>query len=141
MYKYISDFKNYSTNFYIEFKESDIPLNIEFKEPHILKYKYQYHSLSSNKITIYYTLESEQPQKDKSYIGDIVEKISIDIAITYKENNATKFYVTIVGGNNVWWSFSYECNTILDIDPPQHIMNKKTLDNIIKVLDKHSNVS
>lgn len=137
--KRIKTFENFSTDYYGQFKLKEFPKKLNFTNP---KMTYELMEIvpGSNKIHITYQMTSDQPEKDNPYSGDYPDKISVDIGITYKESN-TKIYVTIVGGNRVWWSFSYEKGEIKDIEKGDIKLTKSSTSKIISVLNKYSSQS
>lgn len=137
-HNYISNFKDFSTEYYNIFKESDFPKKLEFTEPFKLSFEYHHLIPGSNKIFLKYLLSSDQPQPDNPYSGDMPEEMTMDIGITYKDDGTTKMYVIIVGGNREWWGFTYENKTIKDFESTEYKMSKKSLDKLIKALNKYS---
>ena len=139
MYNYINTFKDFSTEYYNDFKESDFPKKLEFNKPFKLVFKLHHIVPGSNKIFLKYVLDSKQPESNNPYKGNLPEAITVDIGITYLDTGKTKIYITIVGGNRNWWSFSYEQKTIKDIEKTEYVLNKTSLDKIVKALNKYSN--
>lgn len=127
-----------STEYYTEFSIDDFPEVITFDNP---KATYKRTKLipGSNKVLLRYDLDSEQPDKDNPYSGDITEIVTVEIDITYKEN-ITKSFVNIIGGNNIWRTFSYEGKSISDIEVTDNKLSEKSFNDIIKILDKYSKI-
>ena len=135
---YINSFKDFSTEYYNTFKESDFPKILRFNKPSKLEFKLHHIIPGSNKIFLKYELNSKQPGENNPYGGDLPEAITIDIGITYKDDQTTKMYITIVGGNRSWWTFSYENKKIKDIEKSEYTLDKKSLNKIITTLNKYS---
>lgn len=135
-YKYLNDFENFSTNYYDNFKESDFPKKMEFKSPFKMKYDLVELIPGANKIFLKYDLQ-KQPELNNPYSGDMPEGMSIDIGITYKEEG-TKIYVTIVGGNRSWWSFTFEDGKVKDFEKTKFELDKKSYNKLIACLKKYS---
>lgn len=141
--KFLKKFEKYrtesdsSTDFYNNFSTDDFPEVIKFDNPKV-KYKRTKLIPGSNQVFLWFDLDSEQPDKDNPYSGDVTDIVTIEIKITYKEDNKTKIFVTVIGGNNVWRSFSYENKVIKDIEVSDYNLSKKSFNDIIRVLNKYS---
>jgi hypothetical protein len=134
---YIKRFENFSTDYYDKFSIKDFPSEIEFSEPFNVVYKQTKLVPNSNNIILRFDLESEQPEKDNPYSGDIPEIVKIDIGITYN-NETTKIYVSIDGGNRTWWAFTYENGMIENTIETDVKLSDKSYGELIEVLKKYS---
>lgn len=136
--RYLSRFENFSTDYYLNFNEDDFPKSLSFENPQMV-FSLTEIIPGSNKIFIKYIMESDQPGIKNPYSGDMSEEVTIDIGITYKESN-TKMYITIIGGNRSWWSFSYECGIVEDIETSDIKLSDNSIKELISVLSKYSSI-
>jgi len=130
--------ENISVEYYNDFDIKDFPEVISFSEPFDVEYKRTKLIPGGNQISLRYDLESEQPESDNPYKGDIPEIVTIEISITYSDS-VIKSYVTINGGNRTWKSFSYENGIIEDIETTDVRISDKTDQDIKHILKKYSN--
>lgn len=49
-----------------------------------------------------------------------------------------RIYVTIIGGNRTWWSFSYEDGKMKDIEKSDYELSKSSFKSIEKLIKKYS---
>ena len=123
-----------SSDYYNDFNIQDFPSTMKFVNPELI-YKQTKLIPGANKISLRYDLDSEQPEKNNPYSGDVPEMVTVEVDINYN-NNTPRMLFTINGGSRTWYSYSVENGVKSDIETTEMELS----DDTIKKLDKISNV-
>lgn len=122
-----------SRDYYLDFDITNFPNELSFDNPSNVKYKRTKLIPGSNKIYLRFDLDSEQPDINNPYAGTIPEIVNVDIGIVYN-NDVPKIYVTIIGGNRTWYSFSFENDMISEIEKTDIKLTSSSLNDLKNIL-------
>jgi len=135
--KYLQTFENHSVDFYSNFSILDFPEMLYLSEPNKVKYKRANLVPGANKISLKYDLDSEQPDKNNPYSGDIPEIVTLEIEVFYN-NDVPKILFTMNGGSRCWYSFSSNMGVIEFSQESDVSLDNKTLSAFNKIIRKYS---
>lgn len=136
--KYIKKFENYSTDYYTKFNRNDFPKELEFIEPKSI-YKYKEKVLLPNSVQIFYELDTNQTNKENSYLGDIPNIITLDFSVTYdaSNNKNTNCFIKIISGSQLLLDLSYKDGEYKFMDVTKCILSEDTSDSLKKILKSY----
>lgn len=141
--KYIKEYEEYSTDFYLDFNKNWFPSKLTFNTD-LGKLTYEQIELipSSNKISVNY--QKNEKDNKNPYGGNMADKMRMDVEITYysteKSQQDVKIQVTISGGSRDWVNFIYEHGEVYHISETNVKLNKSSWNKVMNVVKKLYNI-